>query len=286
MRRPEDDPYEVLGLERGATWGEIKDAYRRLAKKHHPDMNLGDRASGYVFRQVGEAYEHLRDIHGAHGHPGESMSPEGDPDRENDRGHGKRQGGKRSERQTPWSLLFTGSGALILLLMLASEGLRDGATGADTVATRADSRARLQGIRATRSLSLDEWVSRWSQLLPDTADLQTRRDCEHDDRLLRAAIEAWHAGGMIEWENSVMVQVHDRLWDELRTDDLKYELTHVVGLWHNCIATPEKQPWVRPNHSAKVVITSMHNGAVWAQIRDPKGDYEDFLLTDAGRQPH
>ena len=37
-----DDPYQVLGLERGASDDEVKRAYRQLAKKYHPDMNPGD----------------------------------------------------------------------------------------------------------------------------------------------------------------------------------------------------------------------------------------------------
>ena len=36
-----DDPYKVLGLERGASDEEVKKAYRRLAKKYHPDLNPG-----------------------------------------------------------------------------------------------------------------------------------------------------------------------------------------------------------------------------------------------------
>jgi len=120
MRRPADDPYEVLGLERGATWEEIKDAYRRLARKHHPDMNPGDRASGYFFKQVIEAYEHLHDLHGARGHAGERMSPECDPNGENDGGNRERQAREQQEQeptqdskpvpsqQEPWEKLLRG----------------------------------------------------------------------------------------------------------------------------------------------------------------------------------
>ncbi len=55
------DLYAVLGLGSGATLAEIKRAYRRLARKYHPDINPGDRAAAAVFRQVVEAYETLRD---------------------------------------------------------------------------------------------------------------------------------------------------------------------------------------------------------------------------------
>lgn len=62
MSRPDIDPYEILGLERGASWDKIRTAYRRLARKHHPDKNLGDPASEWIFKQVDQAYNDLRDI--------------------------------------------------------------------------------------------------------------------------------------------------------------------------------------------------------------------------------
>src|SRR6266700_67972 len=55
------DFYIVLGLERGATVGDIKRAYKRLARRHHPDINPGDRLAAAQFRQIAEAYETLRD---------------------------------------------------------------------------------------------------------------------------------------------------------------------------------------------------------------------------------
>jgi molecular chaperone DnaJ len=55
------DLYILLGLERGATLGDIKRAYKRLARKYHPDINPGDRMAAAHFRQIAEAYETLSD---------------------------------------------------------------------------------------------------------------------------------------------------------------------------------------------------------------------------------
>jgi len=55
------DPYEVLGLDHGASYAEVRAAYRRLVQKHHPDKNPGDNASGWIFREVQRAYETLCD---------------------------------------------------------------------------------------------------------------------------------------------------------------------------------------------------------------------------------
>jgi DnaJ-class molecular chaperone len=55
------DLYVILGLEQGATESEIKRAYRRLARRFHPDINPGDRTAEARFRQILEAYETLMD---------------------------------------------------------------------------------------------------------------------------------------------------------------------------------------------------------------------------------
>ena len=55
------DFYILLGIERGATLNDIKRAYKRLARRYHPDINPGDRTAAAQFRQIAEAYETLSD---------------------------------------------------------------------------------------------------------------------------------------------------------------------------------------------------------------------------------
>lgn len=69
------DYYEVLGISRDASPDDVKRAYRKLAKEHHPDVNVGDPTADTRFKSINEAYEVLRDpqkrsTYDRFGHPG------------------------------------------------------------------------------------------------------------------------------------------------------------------------------------------------------------------------
>jgi curved DNA-binding protein len=55
------DYYQTLGVAKNASEKEIKQAYRKLARKHHPDVNPGDKSAEAKFKEINEAYEVLGD---------------------------------------------------------------------------------------------------------------------------------------------------------------------------------------------------------------------------------
>ena len=55
------DYYDILGVPRGATEAELKKAYRKLARKHHPDVNPGDKSAESKFKEIQQAYDVLSD---------------------------------------------------------------------------------------------------------------------------------------------------------------------------------------------------------------------------------
>ncbi len=78
------DYYEILGVSREASAGEIKKAYRKKAMKYHPDRNPGDGDAETSFKEAAEAYEVLSDdqkrqIYNAYGHDGLKNSGYGGP---------------------------------------------------------------------------------------------------------------------------------------------------------------------------------------------------------------
>ena len=61
MAEQKRDYYEVLGINKGASADEIKKAYKKMARKYHPDLNPGDKTAEEKFKEVNEAYEVLSD---------------------------------------------------------------------------------------------------------------------------------------------------------------------------------------------------------------------------------
>src|ERR1041384_3617614 len=61
MAAPKHEYYETLGVPRKAPADEIRKAYRKLARKYHPDLNPGDKSAEDRFKNVQEAYDILSD---------------------------------------------------------------------------------------------------------------------------------------------------------------------------------------------------------------------------------
>ena len=54
------DLYKILGVSKKADGNEVKRAYRKAARKYHPDLNPNDKAAEIKFKEINEAYEHFR----------------------------------------------------------------------------------------------------------------------------------------------------------------------------------------------------------------------------------
>ena len=81
---PQNDYYQTLGVERGADADEIRKAYRKLARKHHPDLNPGDKSAEDRFKKVQEAYDILsepkkKEMYDQYGFYSENGMPAGGP---------------------------------------------------------------------------------------------------------------------------------------------------------------------------------------------------------------
>jgi molecular chaperone DnaJ len=61
MAATTNDFYEILGIKKGSSTDEVKKAYRKLARKYHPDLNPGDKTAEKKFKDINEAYEVLSD---------------------------------------------------------------------------------------------------------------------------------------------------------------------------------------------------------------------------------
>ena len=78
-----DDPYKILGVSPDASDEEIKRAYRRLAKKYHPDLNPGDEQAAKMMQNINAAYEQIKNpekaqqSYGSQGYGGYGYDPFG-----------------------------------------------------------------------------------------------------------------------------------------------------------------------------------------------------------------
>lgn len=107
------DYYEVLGVARGASEADVKKAYRRLARKLHPDVNPGDKTAQKRFQEVQEAYDVLKDAekrraYDRFGHAG--ASPGFDPAAAAGAGFGGRGGFGGAPQGAPYEFSWESSG--------------------------------------------------------------------------------------------------------------------------------------------------------------------------------
>ena len=100
------DPYQILGISRTATADEIRKAYRRLAKKNHPDLHPGDKAAEARFKEIASAYgivgdETKRALFDSGKIDGSGAEQHQQPKRESYRQHAEAQSGFKYDRH--WS---------------------------------------------------------------------------------------------------------------------------------------------------------------------------------------
>ncbi len=72
-----DDPYKVLGVTPGASEEDVTKAYRKLAKKYHPDLNPGDETAAKKMSEINAAYDRIKNPNGAGNRPDSGRNPYG-----------------------------------------------------------------------------------------------------------------------------------------------------------------------------------------------------------------
>ena len=98
------DPYQVLGVSKGASAADVKKAYRQLAKKYHPDSNRGDKTAEKKFSEVTAAYDLLNDAEKRQAYDRGEIDADGNPKFQGfnpfGAGGGQRAGGFRGGAQS------------------------------------------------------------------------------------------------------------------------------------------------------------------------------------------
>ena len=142
------DYYKTLGVDRNADADEIRKAYRRLARKHHPDLNPGDKSAEEHFKKVQEAYDVLsepkkKQMYDQHGFYSENGMPGA--------GAGGGAGPHMGFGGFDFSDLFTRGGAAGARGRGGSDAVDGAAAAAGTAARPGRAlRRRLRGSQATR----------------------------------------------------------------------------------------------------------------------------------------
>src|SRR5262245_27546073 len=103
------DPYEVLGVSRSASAADVKSAFRKLAKKHHPDANKSDSKSAGRFAEINAAYEILGDEGKRKAYDRGEIDAEGKPRFQGFEGFGRGAGGG-SDREGAFETFSYGPG--------------------------------------------------------------------------------------------------------------------------------------------------------------------------------
>lgn len=97
--------YKILGVNANSSKKEIKEAYRNLAKLYHPDRNIGDSAAEEKFREINEAYSHLKNK-AEDGKSSKKIHKPADVDRDHYSVLGVRKGASRQEIEKEYNKLM------------------------------------------------------------------------------------------------------------------------------------------------------------------------------------
>jgi len=195
------DYYSILGVNRNASEKEIKQAFRRLARKHHPDVNPGDKTAEERFKQISEAYEVLSDTEKR-----KKYDQFGDKWQYTDQFAGA--GGGVHHQHFDFSDLFGGGGSTYSyggegFDSLLDELLRSGRTGASSRRTQP---RRGQDIKHPVEVTLEEVLSGTNRLL-SLQDEDVYTTCHGSGRIQNALCSVYQGRGVINRTKRLEVKI-------------------------------------------------------------------------------